>query len=121
MLLSKTSGEMDSILARTVSYMYIDVCYYAFSKDLRLCVLPRVNSHQKRHTLGCLFYAYKKKCNNIKLMHFSNLISYILPLNKFAANNRNNFDRYFDVNFWDSFYPITSFDYKGENRTTRLI
>ena len=54
-------------------------------------------------------------------MHFSNFISYILPLNKFAANNRNNFDRYFDVNFWDSFYPITSFDYKGENRTTRLI
>ena len=30
-------------------------------------------------------------------MHFSYLIRYILPLNKFAANNMNDFDD-FDVN-----------------------
>ena len=54
------------------------------------------------------------------------LISYISPRNEIAydnkdAQNRNDFDRVFDVNFWRSFSPITSFDHKGENRTTRLI
>ena len=61
-------------------------------------------------------------------MSFNNFTSFILPRYNVVqdnyvrrANNRTDFDRTFDVNFWHPFSRITSFDNKVEIRTARTF
>jgi len=89
-------------ISMCVTILLPKICVY-------LCFRESILTGSVTHKDVCFTHT-KETCTNIKLMHFSNLIIYILPLNKFAANNRIDFDRDFDVNFCHSFYPMTSFD-----------